>query len=197
MGFNPIKPKDLKDIYMVGYWQSEKYFRECADIIRSDFTFRIPLIDENLEAYQEILETPSSISLHVRRGDYLENKNLSIHGVCSLGYYKNAVKMIEEHCSNTPRVFVFSDDPDWVSKNLKLPYPVRYIVHNTPENAIEDLRLMTVCRHHVIANSSFSWWGAWLRSNENGKVVSPSKWFVNPNYDNPDIWCDDWLRLQN
>ena len=112
-------------------------------------------------------------------------------------YYQNAVRRISASCSNTPTIFVFSDEPTWVSENLKLSYPFKVISQNLPDNGIEDLRLMTICKHHVIANSSFSWWGAWLSKFENGLVVAPSRWFASSKLSNPDIYCHDWIRIQN
>jgi len=197
LGYDPKINQVKKNTYLIGYWQSEKFFLDYKKEIRSDFTFNIPLTGKNLEIYQEISETPSSISLHIRRGDYLSKKNLSIHGGCSQAYYQNAVRRISVICSNTPTIFVFSDEPAWVSENLKFSYPYKIIGHNFPEKGIEDLRLMTICDHHVIANSSFSWWGAWLSEFENGLVVTPSRWFTSSKLSNPDIYCDDWIQIQN
>lgn len=195
--YDPQINQAKKNTYLIGYWQSEKFFLDYKNEIRSDFTFNIPLTGKNLEIHQEILETPSSISLHIRRGDYLSVKNFAIHGSCSQFYYQNAVTRISASCSNTPTIFVFSDEPSWVSENLKLSYPVKIIGHNLPDKGIEDLRLMTICDHHVIANSTFSWWGAWLSKSENGLVVAPSRWFTSSKLSNPDIYCDHWIQIQN
>ncbi len=154
--YNPKFEEVTDNIYLRGYWQSERFFQDCKDVIRSDFEFITQPTGQNLEIHQEILETESSISLHVRRGDYLNQKNKSIFNRCSQEYYEQAVGLIVEQCKTTPRVFVFSDDPEWVSNHFKLPFEMRVITHNLADKAIEDLRLMTACQHHVIANSSFS-----------------------------------------
>ncbi len=197
LGYDSRINKIGNNTYLIGYWQTEKFFQDCNSIIRSDFTFKNSPSHKNLEIFQEIIETPSSISLHIRRGDYLDKKNLNIHGVCSQISYQKAVTRIGEHCSNTPTVFIFSDEPEWVSENFDLPYPFKIIDQNSPEKGIEDLRLMSICKHHVIANSSFSWWGAWLSKFEKGMVVAPSRWFASSKLFNPDIYCDDWIQLQN
>ena len=182
--------------YLIGYWQSEHYFKSYIDVIRQDFNIRTPPSKCNSEILAELQETDSTISLHVRRGDYVRNRKTSrLYETCSMDYYERAVKGIAENCETTPVVFAFSDDPEWVSENLKLPVPIRVMRHNTSEHCYEDIRLMSACRHHVIANSSFSWWGAWLNPRADKFVVAPSRWFAHRKYSNPDIWCKDWCRI--
>ncbi len=197
LGYNSKIQEVTDNTYLIGYWQSENFFQECKEIIRSDFEFISPPKNQNYEIYQEIMESKSTVSLHIRRGDYLSHKNLSIFSNCSQDYYEKAVRWISVNCQINPKVFVFSDDPAWVSENFNLPYQTRVIGHNSPDNAIEDLRLMTVCKHHVIANSSFSWWGAWLGKNQNKAIIAPSSWFSNSKYSNQDIYCKDWIRINN
>ncbi len=197
LSYNPKIGKVTDNSYLIGYWQSESFFQDCKDIIKSDFEFISSPKLQNLDTYQEISETQSTISLHIRRGDYLTGKDESIFGMCSQEYYDKSVIWIAEHCQITPTVFVFSDDPVWVAENFKLPFRTRVIGHNSPENAIEDLRLMTICNHHVIANSSFSWWGAWLGKNKRKIIVAPDRWFSNPKYSNPNIYCKNWVRIKN
>ena len=197
LGYNPKIHYVNDDTYLIGFWQSELFFQDCKDVIKSDFEFITYPSTQNMETYQEINETKSSISLHIRRGDYLEEKHLSIFASCSQDYYKNAVLSIAERCHNSPRVFVFSDDPEWVKGNFKLPFPTKVISNNSSDNAIEDLRLMSACKHHVIANSSFSWWGAWLGKNKNKIIIAPKYWFSSPKYSNPDIYCNNWIRIKN
>lgn len=197
LGYNPKLEEASDNTYLRGYWQSERFFQNCKDVISSDFEFKSQPEGQNLEIHQEILETESSISLHVRRGDYLDRKNKSIFSSCSQEYYERAVGFIAERCCLAPRVFVFSDDSEWVSNHFKLPFEIRVISHNPAAKAIEDLRLMTACKHHVIANSSFSWWGAWLGQNPNKVTVAPAKWFADPKYSNPDIYCKAWIRINN
>ncbi|MYE36745.1 MAG: alpha-1,2-fucosyltransferase [Rhodobacteraceae bacterium] len=197
LGYNPKFEEVTENTYLRGYWQSERFFHDYKDVIRSDFEFTSKPTGQNLEIHQEIQETESSISLHVRRGDYLNQKNKSIFSSCSREYYEQAVGLIAEQCQITPKVYVFSDDPEWVTNHFKLPFGMRVMTHNSADQAIEDLRLMIACKHHIIANSSFSWWGAWLGKNPNKITVAPARWFANPKYSNPDIYCNGWIRLEN
>jgi len=179
--------------YLMGYWQSERYFADVAQTIRADFTFRQPLIGRNLELAQEI-GTANAVSLHVRRGDYTSNpKTLAMHGVCPLVYYEAAIKYITAHVE-APQFFVFSDDMEWVRANLKISHPCRYVDHNHGAESFNDMRLMSLSRHHIIANSSFSWWGAWLNPAQEKIVVAPRKWFANGR-DVNDLFPKGWVTL--
>lgn len=166
------------DSYLMGYWQSEKYFSEIAAQLRQDFSFRIPLKNENAELAAQINQV-NAVSLHVRRGDYASMpKNAATYELCSLDYYSAAIQHIADQVKD-PHFFVFSDDPAWVKNNLKIDFPHQYVDHNHGGNSYNDMRLMSLCRHHIIANSSFSWWGAWLNPNVNKTVVAPKRWFRN------------------
>jgi len=181
--------------YLYGYWQSERFFAGKRDQIRRDFAFVTPASQSNLRLADEIMATPA-VSLHVRRGDYVANKKTNaIHGLCSKGYYHRALTQIATAAGICPLVFVFSDDPQWVRDNLDLPFPKRVVAENDSDHQYEDLRLMTLCRHHVIANSSFSWWGAYLNPSVSKQVVAPRQWFAAPDKDNPDICPPGWLQL--
>jgi hypothetical protein len=150
--------------YLHGYWQSELYFASNSSQIRTDFVFRDKLRDKNLHLARSISEG-NSISVHVRRGDYVNNaKTLAIHGTCSPEYYFAAIDRLLLRCPGS-RLFAFSDDTEWVSKVLQPRYSEMIIVDNNKGvDSYNDMRLMSMCRHHIIANSSFSWWGAWLNS---------------------------------
>lgn len=166
------------DAYLVGYWQSEKYFREAAETIRADFAFRHSPSGKNAELAERIGQT-MAVSLHVRRGDYVsDTKTNAAHGLCSLEYYRAAVLHMAEHVER-PEFFVFSDDIAWVKANLKVDFPCRYVDHNQGAESYNDMRLMSLCRHHIIANSSFSWWGAWLNPRPDKTVIAPRRWFAN------------------
>lgn len=120
----------------------------------------------------------NSVSLHVRRGDYVRNSRTNAtHGVCSIEYYQSAIEYILERVKH-PILYVFSDDIEWVKQNLRTHLPTEYIDHNQGAASHFDMRLMSLCRHHVIANSSFSWWGAWLNPDPNKIVIAPRKWFA-------------------
>lgn len=181
------------DCYLAGYWQSYKYFSGVAEEIRDDFSFRIPLECGNIEIATQINEV-NSVSLHVRRGDYIStSKNVATYGVCSLDYYRAAIKSIADRVQ-CPNFFVFSDDPVWVRNNLKIEFNHQYIDHNHGKNSYNDMRLMSLCKHHIIANSSFSWWGAWLNPSVDKIVVAPERWFSNGT-NTKDLLPIEWVRL--
>lgn len=163
--------------YLVGYWQSEKYFKKYAETIRRDLTFKMPLKAKNLRIAKTIAAT-ESVSLHVRRGDYMSNKTTnSVHGLCSPDYYQRALRQISKRVKQ-PRVFVFSDDIEWANKNISIDFPCEFVSHNTGVNSFIDMHLMSLCQHNIVANSSFSWWGAWLNANPGKYVIAPRQWFA-------------------
>lgn len=180
-------------IYLTGYWQSERYFADVTQTIRTDFTFRQPMSSRNLELAEEI-GAVSAVSLHVRRGDYANNpRTKATHGVCPLAYYEAAIHYIAERVE-APHFFVFSDDMDWVRANLKSQFPYSYVDHNQSTESYNDMRLMSLCKYHIIANSSFSWWGAWLNPRDDKMVIAPKKWFANSN-DTKDLLPSGWKTL--
>ncbi len=175
--------------YLDGYWQSELYFNDVIDTIRRDFIFKESLTGKNKELSEKIDET-NSVSIHIRRGDYLNNKNKKIHCICSLQYYQASINKILEKINN-PTFFIFSDDIEWSRKNLTTDFDTTYISHNIGKTSYNDMNLMSLCKNNIIANSSFSWWGAWLNSNQNKIVIAPKKWFsVKKNTTNlyPSLW---------
>lgn len=179
--------------YLVGYWQSQKYFSEVAETIRADFTFRHPLSSQNAELAGKIAQT-MAVSLHVRRGDYVSDpKTKAAHGLCSIDYYRAAVQHMAERIER-PEFFIFSDDIAWARANLEIDFPCWYVDHNQGGESYNDMRLMSLCRHHIIANSSFSWWGAWLNPNPEKTVLAPRKWFANDN-NVADLFLADWVVL--
>ena len=167
--------------YFQGYWQSERYFVEHSSIIRSDFTFRQPNTGYSAELARAILDT-TAVSVHIRRGDYLNNtKTLSLHGICPPDYYFKAIESLRMRVPGA-RFFAFSDDLRWVADVLLPRYPDLILVdQNKGESSYNDMRLMTLCQHHIIANSSFSWWGAWLNASPEKIVIAPKQWFANSN----------------
>ena len=183
-----------RNIFMSGYWQSQKYFEKHSDAIRQDFKFSLPMNCKNLEVANLIKEC-ISVSLHVRRGDYLKNKKtLDKHGVCSLEYYESSIKLI---LSEFPRArfFAFSDDINWV-KNFLMPKfkSIEIVDFNYGKECYNDMRLMSLCNHNIISNSTFSWWGAWLNVNPNKKVIAPKQWFSDVTNCN-DLIPEDWIRV--
>ncbi|MDC0737948.1 alpha-1,2-fucosyltransferase [Cognatishimia sp. SS12] len=190
LGFDPTVLALPDNSYLHGYWQSEKYFTDHADAIRSDFTFPAPS-GQNADLAAQIGET-LSVSLHVRRGDYVSNAS---HVVCAQPYYDAALAALLPQLEAAPQIFVFSDDPDWARNNLKLPGTPIVIDHNGDAQDYEDMRLMSLCRHNIIANSSFSWWGAWLNQNPQRTVIAPKRWFGKDALSNPDIWAVGWTKV--
>jgi hypothetical protein len=183
------------DIYLDGIWQSEKYFQDIAPVIRAEFTLNDKLAGRNEIMARAILST-SAVSMHIRRGDYISNPaTRSLHEVCSLDYYERALRLLTE-VEPKPHIFVFSDDPGWVRENIRFPFPITVVDHNPPEQAHEDLRLMGLCRHHIIANSSFSWWGAWLCQYPDKTVFAPNRWFNTAESDVSDIVPSSWKLVE-
>jgi hypothetical protein len=163
------------DCYLQGYWQSERYFQAHAAAVRADFSFKSALTAGSQSLARQIRQL-NAVSLHVRRGDYVKDRATAAqHGVCSLDYYNAAVQHVLRRVAN-PVFFVFSDDMPWVKTHLKLAAPTQHVEHN--DRAFDDMHLMSLCKHHVIANSSFSWWGAWLNASPDKIVVAPKHWFA-------------------
>lgn len=182
------------DTYIEGCFQSEKYFKQYENVIRKELSFKTKATGKNAELLEKI-KTVNAVSLHVRRGDYVSNsETLKVHGVCGLDYYERAVKHIESVIDN-PHFFLFSDEPEWVQQNLTLNHPYEIINHNKGESSFEDIRLMSACNHHIIANSSFSWWGAWLNPSENKIVIAPERWFADKQHNSNDIIPEKWLKV--
>lgn len=182
------------DVYLDGYWQSEKYFKEIESAIRADFSFILPQGEKDKKV-SELINKCASISIHIRRADYATDANTNkTHGTCPINYYDKAIKVVAEKVNN-PHFFVFSDDHEWVKQNMKIDYPTVHIDHNNTDTNYQDLRLMASCEHNIIANSTFSWWGAWLNKNPNKIVVAPKKWFANTNKNDSDLIPSTWIRI--
>ena len=196
-GFESFNEKVLTlpdNTYLDGYFQSDKYFREYADIIQSDFEVSVPASIQNHKIIQQI-KSVNAVSLHIRRGDYVKNSTTqALHGLCNAEYYKNAVAYIAEKIEN-PVFFIFSDDIDWAKENMKTGYEQYYIDFNDASQNYEDLRLMSKCKHHIIANSTFSWWGAWLNPSNEKIVTMPSIWFAWYKFETKDLYPDSWVRI--
>lgn len=182
-------------MYLQGNFQSPRYFVDQEKTLRRDLAFAVPMDAGNRAVADEIART-MAVSLHIRRGDYVTNPRTNrVHGTVDLDFYARAAELVASRCRSTPTFFVFSDDPAWVAENLKLRFPMRPLVHNPPEKGTEDIRLMALCRHHVIANSSFSWWGAWLNPALDKIVVAPRAWFRDPTKDVHALMPPEWIRL--
>ncbi|MHC5003898.1 MAG: alpha-1,2-fucosyltransferase [Planctomycetota bacterium] len=182
------------DVYLDGYWQCERYFDDVADLIRAELELREPP-DEADRRVLELVESVCSVSVHVRRGDFVSDPRASrYHGVCDADYYLRATALVAG-LVDRPHFVVFSDEPDWARANLDLGHPTTIVDHNGPDRGPHDLRLMSRCRHHVIANSSFSWWAAWLDPRPDAIVCAPKRWFADPRPDTSTIVPERWHRL--
>lgn len=176
--------------YYVGFWQNEGYFANISEDIRKDFEFKPLKNQKNIEILNKINEY-QSVSVHVRRGDYVNHP--SFGGICERKYYIDAIKQIKLKIHN-PKFFIFSNDIDWCNKNLDFD-DAEFISWNNATDSYIDMQLMSACKHNIIANSSFSWWGAWLNNNLNKIVIGPRKWINDPGYDTSTILPKDWIRL--
>lgn len=184
---NKIETLELP-AYFDGFWNSEmhknqrqyiseSYFKHNEELIKEDLKFNYSLNNINQEIADDIC-AHNSIALHVRRGEY---KDFSEFGTCSVEYYENAIKHISSKVDK-PKFFIFTEDHEWVKNNINIPYPHSHVVYKEEKESIgrdywELLRLMSLCDHFIIANSTFSWWGAWLSDNKNKIIISPDPWF--------------------
>ena len=177
--------------YYGGYWQNELYFRDISDLIRDAFVF--PKLDSyNLEL-AKLITAKESVSLHIRRGDYLTAENSVFQNICTPTYYKNAVSYMNSSVAN-PYYFIFSNDIEWCKNNLNLDNMI-FVDWNIGVDSYKDMQLMSLCKHNIIANSSFSWWGAWLNNNPNKVVCAPKRWYNNE--DTVYGECpDSWVRIE-
>jgi len=180
--------------YLSGYWQSARYFEDIQHLVRHDFTFPEPLSGEN-RSLAEFVSRVNSVAVHYRRGDYISDpKTTAIHGGCPDSYYDNAIELVGRRVSDT-RLVVFSDDIEFVRANWGGRPPAVFVDHNKGRDSYLDLRLMSLCKHNVIANSTFSWWAAWLNKNLSKIVVAPSRWFADPTVNTQDLFCTGWITL--
>ncbi len=182
------------NVWLDGYFQSEKYFKNIREQILIDFTPQSPLDDLNHKISMQ-MKSENSISLHVRRGDYISNQAASVvHGTCNKEYYEKAISHFESQIEK-PVFYVFSDDLEWAQKNIQSKSEIHFIGHNQGNQSYLDMYLMSCCRNHIIANSSFSWWGAWLNSNVKKTVIAPARWYLDPKIETKDIYPEEWLKF--
>lgn len=201
--YNAFQEKDLKfqsdllsipnDAFVRGNFQSEKYFMRIENNVRQDFQF-LPITDTQNVEHLTNIKSADSVSIHIRRGDYVSIKqNAQKFLALDINYYQNAINTIAEKIPN-PTFFIFSDDMNWVEQNLKINYKKYYIKNNNTKNtSYIDMQLMSQCKHNIIANSTFSWWAAWLNPNPNKIVIAPQRWFQHTQVE--DLLPNTWLQL--
>jgi hypothetical protein len=192
LSFDPEVLKAGPNTILEGYWQSPCYFKDAEAAVRNSFTFKNESSVE-VDSWLKQVAASESVSIHIRRGDYVNNPDTNkIHGTCSLDYYAAAAEKIRQ-LKQASSFFVFSDDIEWCRANLNIGSDLRFVQHNG--TAVDDLRIMSSCRSHIIANSTFSWWGAWLNSNPLKIVIAPAKWFNEPGRNASDLIPESWIRI--
>lgn len=181
-----------KNELFMGTWQSEKYFSNALSGVREQFKFKIELISTQTENVLKELNSRNAVSIHIRRGDYLSPQYVNGFGnVCTIDYYKRAIEYINQKIEN-PYFYIFTDDKAWVTENFHIANSC-FVAHNTGADSWQDMFLMSNCKHNIIANSSFSWWGAWLNSNPEKIVIAPQKWWSG--FEQDDVVPIGWIRL--
>lgn len=192
MGFNREAYTVGDNVVLQGYWQSEKYFSTIAPVIRNDFKVRLSASDQNRETLAQIKEI-TSVCVHIRRGDMAYDPKIrDVHGLIPLTYYKYCMQQMVVSC-NDPHFFIFTDDPIWVMNHTKVLSQPFTIIYWNQFRDYDDFRLMQNCKHHIIANSTFSWWSAWLCNNPDKIVVVPKQWIQDESRINPDLIPNEWV----
>lgn len=192
VGYKSIKAP----AYLVGYWQCASYFEKHRDVLLQEFNIKIQPSAANAKMLNQIQST-QSVSLHIRRGNFVNVEQVNkIHGTCSLEYYRQAIDYFNRYLSK-PVYYVFSDDLTWAKESLVGKESFVFVDLNDASHDYEDLRLMSSSRHHIIANSTFSWWAAYLNPSTDKKVIAPMRWFADPvrNVESIDIVPPNWIRM--
>ena len=186
------------NVYLEGHWMSEKYFENIQSTLRREFTFRKPVIDA-AKPLENLIANSNAVCVQVRRGDYVTNPAVAkMHGTTTLDYYRNAVDLIKSKIDN-PTFFVFSDDSQWCMEHLNMMAPVYFVedeLKNHPATNSDFLQLMSKCKHFIISNSTFAWWGAWLGNHEQKIVIAPRHWFNDRQIVTSDIYPKEWLKVE-
>jgi hypothetical protein len=184
-------------IYLDGYWQSYKYFENIRHCLLNEITPKVVGAPNYIHLETLIKKTKNPIAIHVRRGDYVTSESASkVHGLLGINYYKKAINAIMQK-TETQTFFFFSDEINWVKENLGNHKNFYYIEPSyNEESAIQELYLMSLCSDFIIANSTFSWWGAWLGTSKNKIVIYPEKWMANLNSLNTDLMPNEWIAFR-
>jgi len=192
--FDPDVIPRSGSIYLAGYWQSHRYFEQAAAELRHELTFRVPPGGLRGDIADRVAAA-GSVGVHVRRGDYVSDPATHMrHGVCPAEYYRRALEEVAKRAA-VSGVFVFSDDIDWARRELVPPWTTTYVSGESSTSDLADFYLMALCAHHVISNSSFSWWAAWLGAKANSVVVAPRQWFAETGMGADDMIPTGWILV--
>lgn len=192
--YAPVNYRGSKRVRLhIGYWQNEGYLLPVEERIRKAFEFDLQKLSAQTLSIASQIAQPNSVAIHIRRGDYVnESASAAVHGaICTEKYYHKAIELIQQKLPSDPHFYLFSDDPQWVEESFHLPHQT-IVCHNRAADSWQDMYLFSQCQHHIIANSSFSWWGAWLSLNPNKIVIAPSIWF---NQRQTDIVPPHWTQI--
>lgn len=185
------KSKFINQFY-IGLWQSYKYFKDAEVQVKEKFSFNINLLSKKTIDLSKQIDNCNSVSIHIRRDDYMNEIYLKgLGSVCDEKYYKNAIQYILDNVKN-PRFYIFTDDHKWVADNFNVD-SATYVKFNSNEDSWQDMYLMSKCKHNIIANSTFSWWGAYLNNFKNKIIVAPKRWWSTLEKD--DVIPVEWIRL--
>lgn len=185
------------EILLNGHFQSPRYFESVAALLRERFQLEAPLSEKAADWAAKIAASPCSVSLHVRRGDYLQAPHAALHDALDRGYYDRAVNLVQRLAGERVEFFLFSDEPDFIAEAFA-DLPGAHVVRSDTSTSWEDMFLMARCRHNIIANSSYSWWGAWLNAAQDKCVIAPARWFTAGKLATCnvlDLYPDDWILL--
>ncbi len=185
--------------YYDGYWINQRYFIKYQDIIRKELSLKNPYGDAAKKVHDEISssikESMIPVSIHIRRGDFVSSPQAAFNGLMGMPYYEKAYDLlVSKYSLKMIKLFIFSDDISWVKYNLKLSCPMFFVSNNNVRD-YEEVILMSQCSHHIIANSTFSWWGAWLNPNKNKIVISPKQWLKDKTSEELDILPAEWVKI--
>jgi hypothetical protein len=184
--------RHVRRLYLVGYWHTHVIVDKVADELRSELTLEEPAQGKNRELLEQISRCSNPVSLHLRRGDCTVAATNRVD--LPLGYYLNAISTFKKRLGD-PTFFVFSDDIPFVKEYLPSDLTLVFVDHNDDFSAHEDMRLMSSCHHHIIANSTFSWWGAWLNTRTDKMVIAPKQWYQTDDSYYPDLLPQSWMLV--
>lgn len=191
--------RSMKDnTYIYGYFQNERYFRDYRKVVLDDFSCKKPFSPESSCLAEQIKAEADAVSIHVRRGDYVAYESVAAyHGSCGIPYYRAAIERMDK-LLRQPVFYIFSDDAPWAKEHIATLHPRMVVVQNSSSKPnYEDMMLMSLCKHNIIANSSFSWWGAWLNRNEEKQVIAPARWTGREDINKMagDVCPSSWIRI--